>query len=197
MTIAYQKAQFVLSAADIKQLPPDTGVEVAIVGRSNAGKSSILNRLTKQKQLARVSKVPGRTQLINVFRLVNNKRLIDLPGYGFAKVPLSIRQNWQKMISTYFAKRMSLKGVILVMDIRHPLKTQDEDLLFYCEAQHLKVHVLLNKADKLKREDAIKALRMVEAKLQTFEMDSSLQLFSALNGEGLISLEDCLNEWYG
>lgn len=196
MATLYQKAQFVLSAADLKQLPTDTGIEVAIVGRSNAGKSSVLNRLTKQKQLARVSKTPGRTQLINVFHLDAHKRLIDLPGYGFANVPAAIRRNWEKLINSYFEQRQSLRGILLIMDIRHPLKPSDEQLLQYCKACHLKVHVLLNKADKLSRGAALKTQQLVAAHLREQDVEVTVQLFSALNGTGLHELEKCLNAWY-
>jgi len=193
MSTLYQKAQFVLSAADLKQLPSDTGVEVAIVGRSNAGKSSVLNRLTRKKQLARVSKTPGRTQLINVFQLDHHKRLIDLPGYGFANVPVAVRKQWEKLINAYFEERESLQGVLLIMDIRHPLKPLDEHLLQYCAERAIKVHVLLNKADKLSKGAALQTLQKVKAALDTA---ATVQLFSALDGAGSRELEHCLNAWY-
>src|SRR3990167_8544424 len=151
MTMHYQKAYFLLSAAAVEQLPPDTGIEVAIVGRSNAGKSSVLNCLTKQKGLARVSKTPGRTQLINVFVLDEERRLIDLPGYGFATAPAAAKAKWEKSIEDYFQKRNSLKGLVLIMDIRHPLKELDWQMLDYCEHANLAVHILLNKMDKLSK----------------------------------------------
>lgn len=196
MTTPYQKAQFVLSAADLKQLPPDFGVEVAIVGRSNAGKSSVLNRLTKQKQLARVSKTPGRTQLINVFRLTQEKRLIDLPGYGFAKVPAAVQREWENLVGSYFEERESLKGVLLIMDIRHPLKPSDEHLLHYCEDRGLKVHILLNKSDKLSKNESIKTFHAVKDKLAILNTEVTVQLFSASNGIGLPELEKRLDIWY-
>lgn len=124
--INYQKATFLTSAPDIKALPADTGIEVAFAGRSNAGKSSALNTLTRQNGLARTSKTPGRTQLINTFALAENQRLIDLPGYGFAKVPLAVKEKWQKALSEYLMKRQSLKGIVVLMDIRHPLKDLDQ-----------------------------------------------------------------------
>ena len=196
MTTPYQKAQFVLSAADLNQLPPDFGVEVAIVGRSNAGKSSVLNRLTKQKQLARVSKTPGRTQLINVFQLTQEKRLIDLPGYGFAKVPPAVKREWEALVGSYFEERQSLKGVLVIMDIRHPLKPLDENLLGYCEDRQIKVHVLLNKADKLSRSEAAQTYQAVKAKLATSGLDVTVQIFSASSGAGLPELENQLDSWY-
>jgi GTP-binding protein len=196
MTTPYQKAQFVLSAADLKQLPPDFGVEVAIVGRSNAGKSSVLNRLTKQKQLARVSKTPGRTQLINVFHLTHEKRLMDLPGYGFAKVPPAVRREWEALVGSYFEERQSLKGVLVIMDIRHPLRPLDEHLLSYCEERQIKVHVLLNKSDKLSRGEAAKTYQTVKAKLAASGNEVTVQLFSASKGIGLPELEQQLDIWY-
>src|SRR5580698_7416711 len=118
----YQKAKFLLSVANLHQLPPDEGIEIAIVGRSNAGKSSVLNQLTQNKSLARVSKTPGRTQLINLFGLDASRRMADLPGYGFAKVPQAVKEQWQTLLDNYLRTRDSLRGLLLVMDIRHPLK---------------------------------------------------------------------------
>src|SRR3990167_8275428 len=129
MTIAYQKAYFLLSVAEIKQLPADQGIEVAIVGRSNAGKSSVLNRLTQSKRLARVSKTPGRTQQINIFVLDDKRRLADLPGYGFAKAPLAAQKKWQNTINLYLSTRQCLQGMVVVMDIRHPLTPLYHQLL--------------------------------------------------------------------
>src|SRR3990167_6953841 len=133
MTIAYQKAYFLLSVAEIKQLPADQGIEVAIVGRSNSGKSSVLNRLTQSKRLARVSKTPGRTQMINIFVIDEDRRLADLPGYGFAKAPLAAKRKWEQVIDAYIRDRACLQGLILVMDIRHPLRELDVQLLEYCD----------------------------------------------------------------
>jgi GTP-binding protein len=196
MTMHYQKAQFVLSAARLTQLPVDTGIEIALIGRSNSGKSSVLNRLTRQKQLARVSKTPGRTQLINVFQLDHEKRLIDLPGYGFAKAPEKVKDDWEQLVSAYFKKRLSLKGILLIMDIRHPLKPLDEQVLAYCKARHMAVHVLLNKADKLTRGAAIASLHAVKTALTKEDNSVTVQLFSALRGTGMDELENHLNSWY-
>lgn len=146
----FTKATFSLSAARLEQLPDDTGVEVAFVGRSNAGKSSVLNQLTQNKKLARVSKTPGRTQLINVFVVDQKRRLIDLPGYGFAKVPMEVKLEWQKVLESYLRTRECLKGLVLVMDIRHPLTDFDRHLLAWASSSDLAVHILLNKSDKLK-----------------------------------------------
>jgi len=197
MSSHYKKAYFLLSAAEVKQLPPDSGVEIAIVGRSNAGKSSALNRITHNKQLARVSKTPGRTQLINVFVLDDKRRLVDLPGYGFAKVPLAVKKNWEATVDSYIRERESLKGLLLVMDIRHPLKDLDQQLLEYCEYRGLPVHILLTKADKLSRGAAAKTLHAVRADLEDYENAVSVQAFSSLKQTGLKELQALLNEWYG
>ncbi|OGT59480.1 MAG: YihA family ribosome biogenesis GTP-binding protein [Gammaproteobacteria bacterium RIFCSPHIGHO2_12_FULL_43_28] len=197
MSSLYQNAEFLLSAADIKQLPADKGVEVAIVGRSNAGKSSVLNRLTNQKGLARVSKTPGRTQLVNVFVLDEARRIIDLPGYGFANVPIAAQEKWQRTVDAYIQKRESLQGLILVMDIRHPLKPLDKQLLHYCDNRDLPVHILLNKADKLSKGAAQKTkLEVLAALTDAYRNMITLQTFSAMKNEGIKELHLRLNEWY-
>jgi GTP-binding protein len=196
MSTQYQKAYFLLSAAEIKQLPPDQGVEVAMVGRSNAGKSSVLNRITRQGKLARVSKTPGRTQLINVFVVDETRRLIDLPGYGFAKAPLAAKLKWEKSIDAYVRERTSLKGVVLIMDIRHPLKELDVMMMNYCRSAHLRVHILLNKADKLSKGAGAKTLLAVKSALAAEKETISVQLFSAQTGLGLKELESVLGQWY-
>jgi GTP-binding protein len=196
MSSQYQKAYFLLSGADVKQLPPDEGVEVAMVGRSNAGKSSVLNKVTHSKNLARVSKTPGRTQLINVFMLDDARRLIDLPGYGFAKVPLAAKLKWQKTVDTYIQERESLKGLVLVMDIRHPLKELDLQLLTYCDLRDLPVHILLNKSDKLSKSAAMRTFQVVKAALTGYNNSVTLQIFSAHKGIGLDELHALLNKWY-
>jgi GTP-binding protein len=196
MSSQYQKAYFLLSVADVKQLPPDEGIEVAMVGRSNAGKSSVLNRLTQSKGLARVSKTPGRTQMVNIFVLDEKRRIADLPGYGYAKVPLAAKLKWQKMVDTYIGTRDSLKGLILVMDIRHPLRELDVQLLEYCDHRNLPVHILLNKADKLSKGAAKKTLFEVAAALTRYSNSVTFQVFSALRGTGLEELRSVLNNWY-
>ena len=184
----YHQATFILSAAQPKQLPPDAGTEVAIVGRSNAGKSSVLNRLTAHKQLARVSKTPGRTQLINIFGLDADRRLMDLPGYGYAKVPEEVQAKWQKVVDHYISQRVCLKGLVLVMDIRHPLKPLDVQLLAYCQARALPVHILLNKSDKLSRLAAKNTHTKVSQFLTQYDNSVSLQCFSALKNTGIAEL---------
>lgn len=196
MSSHYTKAYFLLSVADVKQLPADNGLEVAIVGRSNAGKSSVLNCITKNKGLARVSKTPGRTQMINIFTIDEKRRLADLPGYGFAKVPAAVQQKWQKTIDAYIKQRESLKGLILVMDIRHPLRELDQVLLEYCHYRQLPVHILLNKADKLSKNETQKTFFAVQKALGQFKSEVSLQIFSASKKNGLKELHIVLDKWY-
>ncbi len=192
----YKKATFLLSAADVKQLPPDEGIEVAIVGRSNAGKSSVLNCITQNKKLARVSKTPGRTQHINIFTLDEDRRLMDLPGYGFAKAPLSEKQKWEKTINDYFDQRTCLKGLILVMDIRHPFKDIDLQMMDFCLHRELPVHILLNKSDKLSKGAAKSVLMDSEPLLEEFGGLITVQTFSAEKKTGVKELQTVLDKWY-
>lgn len=194
--INYQKATFLTSAPDIKALPADTGIEVAFAGRSNAGKSSALNTLTRQNSLARTSKTPGRTQLINTFALAENQRLIDLPGYGFAKVPLAVKEKWQKALSEYLMKRDSLKGIVILMDIRHPLKDLDQDLIHWAVQSDLQVLLLLTKADKLSPGPRKKVLMEVTEASLAFMGDVTVQVFSSLTKLGLAELEQKLDQWF-
>jgi len=194
--INYQKATFLTSAPDIKALTADTGIEVAFAGRSNAGKSSALNTLTRQNGLARTSKTPGRTQLINTFSLAENQRLIDLPGYGFAKVPLAVKEKWQKALSEYLMKRESLKGIVILMDIRHPLKDLDQDLIHWAVQSDLQVLLLLTKADKLSPGPRKKVLLEVTEASMAFMGDVTVQVFSSLTKLGLSELEQKLDQWY-
>lgn len=195
--INYQKAQFLLSVADLHQLPADEGSEVAIVGRSNAGKSSVLNRLTQNKSLARVSKTPGRTQHINMFGIDEKRRIADLPGYGFAQVPMAVKLKWQKTLSEYLHERECLKGLILVMDIRHPLKDFDKAMLNWCHECDLPVHILLNKSDKLGINAIRNTERDVKKELKIYENPVSVQVFSAEKGTGLEELMRLLSGWLG
>ena len=189
----YRSARYVISAHQLKQLPADSGYEVAFAGRSNAGKSSAINTLTEQKSLARTSKTPGRTQQIVIFDLDEERRIADLPGYGYAKVPEKLRAHWQKVLQRYFEERECLRGVVLVMDIRHPMKPFDQQMLAWCSAIGLPCHVLLTKADKLKRGPAQAALHKVRRALPE---GASAQVFSASNREGMDVLIRQLNEWY-
>lgn len=190
----YQRAEYVTSAHTLKQLPPDAGYEVAFAGRSNAGKSSAINTLTRQKSLARTSKTPGRTQQIVIFDVGENRRIADLPGYGYAKVPEKLRAHWRHVMQLYFNQRQSLRGVVLVMDIRHPMREFDEQMLWWCSQSDLPCHVLLTKADKLKRGPAQAALHLLRKSLPE---GASAQVFSAKKGEGLQELIAQLDEWFG
>ncbi|WNO59566.1 ribosome biogenesis GTP-binding protein YihA/YsxC [Rheinheimera sp. MMS21-TC3] len=194
--INYQRATFLTSAPDIKALPADQGIEVAFAGRSNAGKSSALNTLTRQNSLARTSKTPGRTQLINTFSLDAERRLIDLPGYGFAKVPLAVKEKWQKSLAEYLQKRQSLKGLVVLMDIRHPLKDLDQDLITWAVASDLPVLVLLTKADKLASGARKKVLLEVREASLAFMGDVTVHMFSSLSKLGLDNVEQMLDIWY-
>ena len=179
---AYPNVKFMTSADAARQFPPDQGSEVAIAGRSNAGKSSALNAVVGRKGLARTSRTPGATRLINFFELDPGRRLVDLPGYGFAAVPGELRQHWGDLVDTYFGARASLKGVIVVMDVRHPLTSHDRSMLELALGHRLPVHLLLTKPDKLGRGAARAALNAVQRDL---EGSATVQLFSALSGEGL------------
>jgi len=184
-----------LGVAKLSQLPPDTGYEVAIAGRSNAGKSSAINVITGIRSLARISKTPGRTQQINFFGLDDDsRRLVDLPGYGYAKVSARAQRHWEKLLDEYFQTRQSLSGLILIMDIRHPLKSSDEQMLHWCEATGLPVHILLNKADKLSRGAATN--RLEDVRKQLVYGNISIQLFSALRHTGLIGARKVLDQWF-
>ena len=173
-------------------MPDDSGLEVAFAGRSNAGKSSVINTLTDQKSLARTSKTPGRTREMVCFDLDDDRRLIDLPGYGYAKVHASVKQHWSKELDRYFSTRESLRGLVLIMDIRHPLKPYDEIMLEWSKQSSLPAHVLLNKSDKLSRGAAQKQLLMVD---KTLNEGSSVQLFSALKRTGVEQLQAKLDDW--
>jgi len=191
----YTKAKFFTSAPDIRHLEDDTGIEVAFAGRSNAGKSSALNTLTRQKNLARTSKTPGRTQLINVFELEENRRLVDLPGYGYAKVPIAMKQKWQQALGEYLQKRKSLKGLVVLMDIRHPFKDLDQDLIHWAVDSKIPVLALLTKADKLKSGKRKAQLLMAREAALAFMGDVTVHTFSSLNRSGLPELEGMLNKW--
>lgn len=191
---ALAQAEFLTSAAGERGLPPDDRPEVAIAGRSNAGKSSALNAITHRRQLARVSKTPGRTQLINFFALGAFGRLADLPGYGFAQVPLEVKRQWAGMIEGYLHARSQLKGILLVMDCRHPLTAFDQQMLSWAEAVNLPCHILLSKADKLTRNQGNQQLAMVRKNAPAYV---SLQLFSAVSGLGVEQARGQLLGWLG
>ena len=196
--IKFQSAAFATSAPSLKQCPEDSGCEVAFAGRSNAGKSSAINTLTRNKSLARTSKTPGRTQMINFFTLSCGKRLVDLPGYGYAKVPIAMKAQWNRHLAEYLQQRKSLGGLILLMDIRHPLQDYDQQMLNWAAEAGLPVHILLTKSDKLKRGPAQSTLLKVDSFLR--EMDPgvtllTVQTFSSLKKQCLPELEVQLNHW--
>lgn len=199
----YQRATFVMGAAELKQLPPDQGIEVAFAGRSNAGKSSAINRITNQKSLARTSKTPGRTQQINYFRLDDEHHIVDLPGYGYAKVSEKVKRHWQSVLESYLRERECLVGLVLMMDVRHPLTDFDRQMLVWAEHVGMPVHILLTKADKLGRGAAGNVLQAVRKTLtEEFAVDreqpwATVQLFSALKGIGLDDAQNTLDKWFG
>ena len=196
MSHPYRQAQYTISATQLSELPVDEGIEVAFAGRSNAGKSSAINTITDQKSLARISKTPGRTQMINFFSIDDSRSLVDLPGYGYAKVPEKIKIRWQQTLGKYLETRQALRGLVLMMDIRHPLKEFDLQMIKWANNAKLSVHILLTKSDKLKRGAANSSLLLVNKELQKKELLASAQLFSSLNHEGKQEAIDQLNQWF-
>jgi GTP-binding protein len=193
----YTEATFLKSSAKVNQLPEDTGAEVAFAGRSNAGKSSAINCLTGIKQLARTSKTPGRTRLMNCFILQDEAhRLIDLPGYGYAKVSKTMQREWQAHLAHYFQARTSLKGLVVLMDIRHPLMPLDLSMVDWALKRQLPVHVLLTKADKISRSQGQSTLFKVQKNYVAYEGLLSVQTFSSLKRQGLDTLHQVLDGWY-
>ena len=190
----FNQATFVVSAANLAACPPDSRAEVAFAGRSNAGKSSAINAITGQSRLARISKTPGRTQLINFFSLPQERYLVDLPGYGFAKVPLSVKKKWQDELEKYLRRRQALCGLILLSDSRHPLKEFDRQIIDWALQSELPLHVLLTKADKLKRGAAQNTLLAVQKELIAHS-SVSVQLFSSLKNEGVDAARNQLSTW--
>lgn len=185
--------QFLLGAHELDQLPPDEGREIAFAGRSNVGKSSVINAIVGKSGLARTSKTPGRTRQLNCFTIDAGKRLVDLPGYGYARVPEKLRRHWGTVMQVYFSERRSLYGLFLIMDIRHPLKPHDTQMLGWCRSARLPIHVILNKADKLSRGAAGRTLQSVQREIADGE--SSVQLFSALTRQGLDQARARLAGW--
>ena len=194
-TLNFRKAAFLQSASAIENAPTDFGSEVAFAGRSNSGKSSAINTLTHQGKLARTSRTPGRTQLINFFSLSDHQRLVDLPGYGFAKVPLAVKKKWNQQLERYLQYRESLRGLVMLMDIRHPLTEPDRQMLGWAVTASMPVHILLTKADKLKRGPAQSTLVSVREELSTQSELISVQLFSSLKRQGVETLGRQLNHW--
>lgn len=193
MPTDFRHTRFLKSAAALTDLPPGAGREVAFAGRSNAGKSSALNAITGVNGLARVSKTPGRTQLINLFVLDENRRLVDLPGYGYAKVPAAVREEWGRLMEDYFQYRQVLAGLVLVMDIRHPLTEFDQRMLAWCAPLNLPVLVLLTKADKLTRNHANQARQAVSRQLA--DLPVKVEVFSAVSGLGVDAARETIDGW--
>lgn len=191
----FQNATFYISAHHLRDLPDPIGIEVAFAGRSNAGKSSALNTLANHNRLAYVSKQPGRTQLINFFSLGNDCFLVDLPGYGYAKVPASMRAHWQMTLSKYLSQRSTLYGLVLVMDCRHPLTPLDRQMLDWFSPSGRPIHVLLTKSDKLSRNAANQTLQAVKKELQSIWGNCTIQLFSSLKKQGVEEAETVIGAW--
>ena len=192
----YHKTHFVMSAANIRQLPADAGVEVAFAGRSNAGKSTALNTLANQKNLAKTSKTPGRTQLINLFEVSENCKIIDLPGYGYAAVPEKVKLQWQKSLGEYLQQRQCLGGVVILMDIRHPLKDLDQQMIEWAVSADLPILLLLTKADKVSQSERSKQVRMVREAILPFQGDIQVEVFSSQSRLGVDKLAQKLDEWF-
>jgi len=190
----YRQAHFLISAGKAKQFPQH-GIEVAFAGRSNAGKSSAINTLCDNKGLARTSKTPGRTRLVNFFELDEERRLVDLPGYGFAKVPIAMKNEWERLMTQYLSDQQALNGLVVIMDIRHPLNDYDWQMLQWCHHFNLPAHVLLTKADKIKRGAQQNSKLQTQKKLKEADINASVQVFSALKKTGLDELVAKLNEW--
>lgn len=186
---AFPSVRFLTSAHEARQFPPDSGAEVAVAGRSNAGKSSAINAIVQRKGLAKTSKTPGATRLINFFELEPGRRLVDLPGYGYAAVPGQMRQHWGTLIEGYFRRRPCLRGAIVVMDVRHPLTEHDRTMLELAATHSVPTHVLLTKADKLGRGAGRQAAAAVRKEVGA---GVTVQLFSALTGEGVVEARGAL-----
>ena len=192
----YHKTHFLTSAPNIRAIPADEGIEIAFAGRSNAGKSTALNALTNQKNLARTSKTPGRTQLINLFEVENGCKLVDLPGYGYAAVPEQMKIQWQKSLGEYLQHRQCLAGLVVLMDIRHPLKDLDQQMIDWAVSAQLPVLLLLTKADKLSQSARSKQVKMVREAILPFQGDIQVEAFSAQSKLGIDKLAGKLDGWF-
>lgn len=190
-----RQAVFLTTVADLRQLPLDASAEVAFVGRSNAGKSSAINTLCDHTRLAYVSKTPGRTQHLNFFTVQSGKYLVDLPGYGFAKAPEDVRKSWNGLISPYLAQRPQLRGLVIIMDARHPLTDLDWQMIDWFLPTGTPVHVLLSKADKLTRQEQARTLREVKLAIEKAKGQISVQLFSSLKKSGVDEARSVILGW--
>ena len=197
ITALLKEIRFLTSCPGFASLPLDSGAEAAFAGRSNAGKSSVLNRLTNRKSLAKTSSTPGKTRHINLFALTRDAevRLADLPGYGYAKVNVKEQERWGKELTLYVTERESLKGVVIVMDMRHPLTENDRQMLILCRTGGKPVHVLLNKADKLSSNRKAAAIKQAKKELAFLAPGATMSAFSALKGDGLAELREVLANW--
>lgn len=196
MNPVYHQAKFINSSPHLNDTPSDQGMEVAFAGRSNAGKSSAINTLTRQNGLARISKTPGRTQMLNFFEINERQRFVDLPGYGYAKVPLAVKKKWHELMETYLTSRKSLCAIILVMDVRHPLTEFDWQMVEWCEHTGLPLHVLLTKADKMNYGAAKNTLLQVQKELKDANFPLTIQLFSALKKTGIDEVHAALDQLF-
>ncbi|MEQ1485975.1 ribosome biogenesis GTP-binding protein YihA/YsxC [Methyloglobulus sp.] len=193
MNPVYHQAKFINSSPSLKDTPADVGKEVAFAGRSNAGKSSAINTLTRQNSLARTSKTPGRTQMLNFFEINEHQRFVDLPGYGYAKVPVDVKKKWHQLMEIYLTQRQSLCAIILVMDVRHPLTEFDWQMIEWCQHTGLALHILLTKADKLTYGAAKNTLLQVQRTLKDVNIPLTAQLFSALKKTGVDEVHQALD----
>jgi GTP-binding protein len=196
MNPVYHQAKFMNSSPSLKDTPPDVGKEIAFAGRSNAGKSSAINTLTRQNSLARTSKTPGRTQMLNFFEINELQRFVDLPGYGYAKVPIDVKQKWHQLMEIYLTQRSSLCAIVLVMDVRHPLTEFDWQMIEWCQHTGLALHILLTKADKLTFGAAKNTLLQVQRELKDINIPLTVQLFSALKKTGIDEVHQALDELF-
>jgi len=197
MNPVYHQAKFLKSSPSLKDTPTDMGKEIAFAGRSNAGKSSAINTLTRQNSLARTSKTPGRTQMLNFFEINEHQRFVDLPGYGYAKVPMEVKTKWHQLMEIYLTKRKSLCGIVLVMDVRHPLTDFDWQMVDWCQHAVLPLHILLTKADKLTFGAGKNTLLQIQRELKDIKIPVTTQLFSALKKTGIDDVHKALDELFG
>lgn len=193
--VPFNKAKYLTSAVELGGCPTEIEAEVAFIGRSNAGKSSSINAITNQKSLAKTSKTPGRTQLINFFPMTNELALVDLPGYGYAKVTANMKKKWEEMITSYLIGREQLRGLIILMDIRHPLKENDIQMLQWAESYNIPIHIALTKSDKLKKGPANNAFFAVQREIVDIAPTATISLFSAVNKNGVDALKEKIADW--